>query len=229
MSRVTAAALAAGQPWGLPRRGCRISGNTQNPVRTDGRNRGMRSVAWCRTWGRKQSRSEPRNRNQRSSWIKNLAIPGQDGLTLPKRQVAITAYAMRGHSTSRNEAAPLGTATSAAASLLEGWGEGLSPRARHQSIDLYPLTRIVSAMRPDLSPQAGRAEESARSHLYPRRRRAPRVDAMFRVPRNNEGAGKTGCALHPRSRVQDCAKKRTRAYRFSGSIPAFPAQWLYGL
>jgi hypothetical protein len=24
-------------------------------------------------------------------------------------------------------------------------------------------------------------------------------------------------------------QKRTRAYRFSGSIPAFPAQWFYGL
>jgi len=24
-------------------------------------------------------------------------------------------------------------------------------------------------------------------------------------------------------------QKRTRAYRFSGSIPAFPAQWPYGL
>ena len=35
---------------------------------------------------------------------------------------------------------------------------------------------------------------------------------------NTEGAGKTGCALHPRSRVHDCAKKRTRAYRFSGGI-----------
>ena len=45
-----------------------------------------------------------------------------------------------------------------------------------------------------------------------------------------EGAGKTGCALHPRSRVQ-CASQemRTRAYRFSGNTPAFPAQWLYGL
>ena len=45
-----------------------------------------------------------------------------------------------------------------------------------------------------------------------------------------EGAGKTGCALHPRSRVQ-CAfkEKRTRAYRFSGNTPAFPARWLYGL
>jgi hypothetical protein len=44
-----------------------------------------------------------------------------------------------------------------------------------------------------------------------------------------EGAGKTGCALHPRSRVQLCEKLRTRAYRFSGEHPAFPAQWLYGL
>src|SRR5260221_10008729 len=48
-------------------------------------------------------------------------------------------------------------------------------------------------------------------------------------PSITEGAGKTGCALHPRSRVQNCAKKRTRAYRFSGDTPAFPAQWLYGL
>ena len=45
-----------------------------------------------------------------------------------------------------------------------------------------------------------------------------------------EGAGKTGCLLHPRSRVQFCANKNgTRAYRYRRSIPAFPAQWLYGL
>jgi hypothetical protein len=48
-------------------------------------------------------------------------------------------------------------------------------------------------------------------------------------PLRKEGAGKAGCALHPRSRAQNCAKKRTRAYRFSGSSPAFPAQWFYGL
>src|SRR5258708_39028997 len=28
---------------------------------------------------------------------------------------------------------------------------------------------------------------------------------------------------------KNCAKKRTRAYRFSGNTPASPAQWLYGL
>src|SRR5713101_2201671 len=44
-----------------------------------------------------------------------------------------------------------------------------------------------------------------------------------------EGAGNAGCALHPRSRVQNRQGKRTRAYRFSGGTPAFPAQWLYGL
>src|SRR5882762_4668241 len=44
-----------------------------------------------------------------------------------------------------------------------------------------------------------------------------------------EGAGNAGCALHPRSRVQNCAKKRTRAYRFSGNTPASPAQWFDGL
>jgi hypothetical protein len=46
---------------------------------------------------------------------------------------------------------------------------------------------------------------------------------------SREGAGKTGCALHPRSRVQRQRERRTRAYRFSGSSPAFPAQWFYDL
>jgi hypothetical protein len=53
---------------------------------------------------------------------------------------------------------------------------------------------------------------------------APEVCQKFPYPRS-EGAGNTGCALHPRSRVQKCTKKRTRAYRFSGGNPAFPAQW----
>ena len=52
---------------------------------------------------------------------------------------------------------------------------------------------------------------------------------QIRSALRSEGAGKTGCALHPRSRVQDAQSKRTRAYRFSGNTPAFPAQWFYGL
>src|ERR1700675_1431632 len=60
-------------------------------------------------------------------------------------------------------------------------------------------------------------------------RRDPPELLSFSPSQSAEGAGKTGCALHPRSRVQTCTKKRTRAYRFSGNTPAFPAQWFYGL
>src|SRR5881398_2937861 len=44
-----------------------------------------------------------------------------------------------------------------------------------------------------------------------------------------EGAGKTGCLLHPRSRVRFAQSKLHTSIQGSGSIPAFPAQWLYGL
>ena len=60
------------------------------------------------------------------------------------------------------------------------------------------------------------------------RRFAPEVCISF-CPHRHEGAGKTGCLPHPRSRVQVHKEVRTRAYRFGWSIPAFPAQWLYGL
>jgi hypothetical protein len=56
------------------------------------------------------------------------------------------------------------------------------------------------------------------------RHEMPEPCATFH-PQEVEGAGKAGCALHPRSRVQMHIGKRTRAYRFSGGNPAFPAQW----
>src|ERR1700750_772542 len=49
--------------------------------------------------------------------------------------------------------------------------------------------------------------------------------ALFEI----EGAGKTGCLLHPRSRVRFAQTKRHTSIQGSWSIPAFPAQWLYGL
>jgi len=49
--------------------------------------------------------------------------------------------------------------------------------------------------------------------------------ALFEI----EGAGKTGCLLHPRSRVRFAQTKGHTSIQGSGSIPAFPAQWLYGL
>jgi hypothetical protein len=48
-------------------------------------------------------------------------------------------------------------------------------------------------------------------------------------PSYSEGAGKTGCLLHPRSHVRFALKKMHTSIQGSGSIPAFPAQWLYGL
>ena len=39
------------------------------------------------------------------------------------------------------------------------------------------------------------------------RRIAPEVLHFVSLPRNREGAGKTGCALHPRSRVQSAQKE----------------------
>src|SRR2546421_1587809 len=44
-----------------------------------------------------------------------------------------------------------------------------------------------------------------------------------------EGAGKTGCLLHPRSRVRFAQTKMHTSIQGSGNTPAFPAQWLYGL
>src|SRR5215212_1034500 len=52
----------------------------------------------------------------------------------------------------------------------------------------------------------------------------------LRLPSSKtEGAGKTGCLLHPRSRVRFAQTKLHTSIQGSGSIPAFPAQWLYGL
>ena len=53
----------------------------------------------------------------------------------------------------------------------------------------------------------------------------PSFASIVTLQKEQEGAGKAGCALHPRSRVHECTKKRTRAYRSSGGNPTFPAQW----
>jgi hypothetical protein len=74
------------------------------------------------------------------------------------------------------------------------------------------------------------ARPGRRLDVTPRSRDTMRPSFANHSPQKREGAGKTGCALHPRSRVpMHMQKKRTRAYRFSGSSPAFPAQWFYAL
>src|SRR5437588_10682263 len=54
----------------------------------------------------------------------------------------------------------------------------------------------------------------------------PRFASWFALV---EGAGKTGCLLHPRSRVRFAPTKLHTSIQGSGNTPAFPAQWLYGL
>src|SRR6187431_1494325 len=56
----------------------------------------------------------------------------------------------------------------------------------------------------------------------------PRFASSFALSKI-EGAKKTGCLLHPRSRVRFAQTKLHTSIQVSGSIPAFPAQWLYGL
>ena len=52
---------------------------------------------------------------------------------------------------------------------------------------------------------------------------------MSSAPRNQRAQGRPG-ARCTRGLACNCAQRtRTRAYRFSGNTPAFPAQWLYGL
>jgi hypothetical protein len=57
----------------------------------------------------------------------------------------------------------------------------------------------------------------------------PRFDWKLPALGKQRAQGRPG-ARCTRGLVCNCAQKtRTRAYRFSGNTPAFPAQWLYGL
>ena len=78
------------------------------------------------------------------------------------------------------------------------------------------------------SPRLRRTRRFARNdeqtHLHDLAARFARGLLEIRRPLQTEGAGNAGCALHPRSRVQCAQEVRTRAYRFSGGNPTFPAQ-----
>ena len=57
------------------------------------------------------------------------------------------------------------------------------------------------------------------------RRDAPELCVDCHPLKEQEGAGKAGCALHPRSRVQKCTKKTHTSIQVQRRHPAFPAQW----
>jgi hypothetical protein len=61
------------------------------------------------------------------------------------------------------------------------------------------------------------------------RRHSPEV-CKFICPQKKRTQGRPGARCTRGLACQDAhSKKRTRAYRFSGSSPAFPAQWFYSL
>ena len=87
----------------------------------------------------------------------------------------------------------------------------------------YPSTPVRVAMGiASLHPSYENTLSRSRGALRPRL-------AINFPPSLSEGAGKTGCLLHPRSRVQLRTEDAHTSIQGSGSIPAFPAQWLYGL
>src|SRR5665647_3931420 len=53
--------------------------------------------------------------------------------------------------------------------------------------------------------------------------------ALLNNSPSNRGSRECRVRAAPAVSCAICAKKRTRAYRFSGGTPAFPAQWLDGL
>jgi hypothetical protein len=88
----------------------------------------------------------------------------------------------------------------------------------------YPSSRVsvlmgIAALHPSY--------EAERACAFSRRD-TPEV-CYSRCPRKSEGAGKTGCLLHPRSRVPFAQTKMHTSIQGSWNTPAFPAQWLYGL
>ena len=61
------------------------------------------------------------------------------------------------------------------------------------------------------------------------RRVSPEVCIFVCPPRNQRAQGRPGARCTRGLVCNSAQKTRTRAYRFSGNTPAFPAQWLYGL
>src|SRR5882672_11805186 len=59
--------------------------------------------------------------------------------------------------------------------------------------------------------------------------RCARALLRFSPPGNKRAQGKPDARCTRGLACKMHKEKRTRAYRFSGSNPAFPAQWLYGL
>ena len=80
--------------------------------------------------------------------------------------------------------------------------------------------------------RASRRMRPPHSHKYSfaiSRPDMPEVLLEISSPSIQRAQGRPGARCTRGLVCNECTRKRTRAYRFSGDTPAFPAQWLYGL
>jgi hypothetical protein len=97
-----------------------------------------------------------------------------------------------------------------------------------------PLSVIASEAKQSIAPQVERggllrcARNDVDTVSHSRDADRPRFASSLPSSKS-EGAGKTGCLLHPRSRVRFALTKLHTSIQGSANTPAFPAQWLYGL
>jgi hypothetical protein len=100
---------------------------------------------------------------------------------------------------------------------------GLTGRS---SIPEAPVLKAEKPRRTGSPGQAGRRRGDARPHSRGAIR--PRFASTPALVNKQEGAGKAGCALHPRSRVQTCTK---HAHEHTGEAEAsgLPCAVVYGL
>ena len=89
--------------------------------------------------------------------------------------------------------------------------------------------RWVPALRRTAVEALRRVRDTNVGRSHPRKFPIPRRNApelcVNLVPPKTEGAGKAGCALHPRSRVQYVHKNTHTSIQVQRRHPAFPAQW----
>src|SRR6266850_8262418 len=75
-----------------------------------------------------------------------------------------------------------------------------------------------------------RRDDDQMEYIPPRSRRTLRASfALNTRPRKQRAQGRPGARCTRGLACNVHQRMRTRAYRFSGNTPAFPAQWLYDL
>ena len=117
-----------------------------------------------------------------------------------------------------------GRLTLSAAKCETGWGDSLSTRTPPEAKDRHPTPPRVA--RASTLPLQGRVSGTP-SHSRDAMR--PRFVVQFRPRKEKRAQGKPGARCTRGLVCKIAQRKRTRAYRFSGGIPTFPAQWFYGL